>query len=352
MCLGIPGKVIEIRDDAGLPMGKVDFGGVRKEACLAYIPEIQLGDYVIVHVGFAISRVDEEEALKTLEILATMGDLVSQELATMGPGMERADRGLGRRNARVRGVRRAGRSLCRARRSPPVASVKYLDEYRDPVLAKKLVAEIHRVTTRPWTLMEVCGGQTHTIVKQGIDEALPEGVRMIHGPGCPVCVTPLEQVDKALAIAARPDVIFTSYGDMLRVPGSSTDLLALKARGADVRIVYSPLDALKIALANPGPPGRLLRGRLRDDRTGERDGCRRGRPARHRQLQRARLTRPGPAGDDGAPRLAEEPGPGVPRRRPRVRRHGLDRVRADRREVPACRSSSPASSRSTSSRGS
>ncbi len=129
--------------------------------------------------------------------------------------------------------------------------MKYLDEYRDPVLAKQLIAEIHRITTRPWTLMEVCGGQTHTIVKQGIDEALPDGVRMIHGPGCPVCVTPLEQVDKALAIAARPDVIFTSYGDMLRVPGSTTDLLALKARGADVRIVYSPLDALKIALANP-----------------------------------------------------------------------------------------------------
>ncbi len=129
--------------------------------------------------------------------------------------------------------------------------MKYLDEYRDPVLARKLLAEIHRITTRPWTLMEVCGGQTHTIVKQGIDEALPEGVRMIHGPGCPVCVTPLEQVDKALAIAARPDVIFTSYGDMLRVPGSATDLLALKARGADVRIVYSPLDALRIALANP-----------------------------------------------------------------------------------------------------
>jgi hydrogenase expression/formation protein HypD len=129
--------------------------------------------------------------------------------------------------------------------------MKYLDEYRDPVLAKKLIAELHRVTTRPWTIMEVCGGQTHTIVKQGIDEALPAGVRMIHGPGCPVCVTPLEQVDKALAIAARPDVIFTSYGDMLRVPGSTTDLLALKARGADVRIVYSPLDALRVAIANP-----------------------------------------------------------------------------------------------------
>ena len=129
--------------------------------------------------------------------------------------------------------------------------MKYLDEYRDPVLAQKLMAEIHRVTTRPWTLMEVCGGQTHTIVKQGIDEALPAGVRMIHGPGCPVCVTPLEQIDKALAIAARPDVIFTSYGDMLRVPGSTTDLLALKARGADVRIVYSPLDALRIAREHP-----------------------------------------------------------------------------------------------------
>jgi hydrogenase expression/formation protein HypD len=129
--------------------------------------------------------------------------------------------------------------------------VKYLDEYRDPVLARKLMAEIHRVATRPWTLMEVCGGQTHTIVKQGIDEMLPVGVRMIHGPGCPVCVTPLEQIDKALAIAARPNVIFTSYGDMLRVPGSATDLLALKARGADVRIVYSPLDSIRIATANP-----------------------------------------------------------------------------------------------------
>jgi hydrogenase expression/formation protein HypD len=129
--------------------------------------------------------------------------------------------------------------------------MKYLDEYRDADLARKLVDEIHRITTRPWALMEVCGGQTHTLVKQGIDEALPAGVRMIHGPGCPVCVTPLEQIDKALLIAARPEVIFTSYGDMLRVPGSTTDLLSLKARGADVRTVYSPLDAVRIATANP-----------------------------------------------------------------------------------------------------
>ncbi|MDF5755234.1 hydrogenase formation protein HypD [Spongiactinospora sp. TRM90649] len=129
--------------------------------------------------------------------------------------------------------------------------MRYLDEYRDPSLARALLKEIHALTSRSWTIMEVCGGQTHTIVRQGIDELLPDGVRMIHGPGCPVCVTPLETIDQALAIAARPEVIFTSFGDMLRVPGSDTDLLALKARGADVRVVYSPLDAVRLARRYP-----------------------------------------------------------------------------------------------------
>jgi hydrogenase expression/formation protein HypD len=129
--------------------------------------------------------------------------------------------------------------------------MKYLDEYRDPVLARRLMAEIHRTATRPWTLMEVCGGQTHTIVKQGIDEMLPEGVQMIHGPGCPVCVTPLEVVDRAVEIAGRPGVIFTSYGDMLRVPGTHGDLLGVKARGGDVRVVYTPLDAVRLAAEQP-----------------------------------------------------------------------------------------------------
>lgn len=129
--------------------------------------------------------------------------------------------------------------------------MKYLNEYRDPALAKALLAEIRATATRPWTLMEVCGGQTHTIVRQGIDELLEGKVEMIHGPGCPVCVTPLEQIDKALAIAARPDVIFTSFGDMLRVPGSDCDLLQVRARGAAVKIVYSPLDALELALRHP-----------------------------------------------------------------------------------------------------
>lgn len=129
--------------------------------------------------------------------------------------------------------------------------MKYLDEYRDGALAHKLAGEIHRVTTRPWTIMEVCGGQTHAIVKFGIDELLPKQITLIHGPGCPVCVTPLEVIDQALEIAARPGVIFTSFGDMLRVPGSATDLLAAKAKGADVRIVYSPLDAVRLAEENP-----------------------------------------------------------------------------------------------------
>jgi hydrogenase expression/formation protein HypD len=129
--------------------------------------------------------------------------------------------------------------------------MKFLDEYRDAELAQKLAREIRRLTTKPWTIMEVCGGQTHAIVKFGIDELLPKEIELIHGPGCPVCVTPLEVIDKALEIAARPGVIFTSFGDMLRVPGSTTDLLSVKARGGDVRIVYSPLDAVKLAEQNP-----------------------------------------------------------------------------------------------------
>jgi hydrogenase expression/formation protein HypD len=129
--------------------------------------------------------------------------------------------------------------------------MKYLAEYRDPKLARALVERIRRTATRRWTLMEVCGGQTHTIVKQGINDVLSEQVEMIHGPGCPVCVTPLEQIDRALHLASRPDVIFTSFGDMLRVPGSASDLLQVKARGGDVRAVYSPMDALELARRSP-----------------------------------------------------------------------------------------------------
>ncbi len=129
--------------------------------------------------------------------------------------------------------------------------MKYIDEFRDPELARKTLTEIKRVTTQPWVVMEICGGQTHAIKRFGIDQLLPGEIELVHGPGCPVCVTPLEQIDKALAIAAMPNVIFTSYGDMLRVPGSGKDLYSVRAEGGDVRVVYSPLDALKIANDNP-----------------------------------------------------------------------------------------------------
>jgi hydrogenase expression/formation protein HypD len=129
--------------------------------------------------------------------------------------------------------------------------MKYIDEYRDERIARGLVAELARRVTRPWVLMEICGGQTHTIMRYGIDELIPPQITLVHGPGCPVCVTALETIDKAIQIASRPEVTFVSYGDMLRVPGSHSDLFRVKAAGGDVRVVYSPMEALKIARTHP-----------------------------------------------------------------------------------------------------
>lgn len=129
--------------------------------------------------------------------------------------------------------------------------MRFTEEFRDASMVKAVLDEIHRTATQPWVLMEICGGQTHAIMRYGLDQLLPSAVELVHGPGCPVCVTPLELIDKALAIAARPDVIFTSFGDMLRVPGSQADLFSIRARGGQVRVVYSPLDAVRIAQENP-----------------------------------------------------------------------------------------------------
>ncbi len=129
--------------------------------------------------------------------------------------------------------------------------MKYMQEYRDANLVQNVIAEIQRTITRPWVIMEICGGQTHAIMRYGLDQLLPPEVELVHGPGCPVCVTSLELIDKGLAIASQPDVIFTSYGDMLRVPGSGRDLFSIRAAGGDVRVVYSPLDAVRIAQQNP-----------------------------------------------------------------------------------------------------
>ena len=137
--------------------------------------------------------------------------------------------------------------------------MKYLDEFNDPVVARQLFAEIERITTRPWAIMEVCGGQTHSIIRNGIDQLLPDDIELIHGPGCPVCVTPVGMIDKALDIASQPGVIFCSFGDMLRVPGTSRDLFQVRSEGGDVRVVYSPLDAVKLAEdRRTGPTARYL----------------------------------------------------------------------------------------------
>lgn len=130
--------------------------------------------------------------------------------------------------------------------------MKYLDEYRDPARVKSLLREIESLVSGHWVVMEICGGQTHALLHHGLDALLPSQIELVHGPGCPVCVTPLEQIDRAIAIASCPNVIFTSYGDMLRVPGSSKDLFAVRAQGGDVRVVYSPLEAVQITAANPG----------------------------------------------------------------------------------------------------
>ncbi len=132
--------------------------------------------------------------------------------------------------------------------------MKYIDEYRDADLALALVERVRRRVRRPWVMMEICGGQTHTLMRYGIDELLPREIELVHGPGCPVCVTPLETVDKAIRLASMPEVIFVSYGDMLRVPGSASDLFRAKAAGGDVRIAYSPTDALRLARQNPSRP--------------------------------------------------------------------------------------------------
>jgi len=130
-------------------------------------------------------------------------------------------------------------------------NLKYIDEFRDPEMVKKILAEIDNVLTQKWVIMEICGGQTHSIMRSGLHELLPSEIELVHGPGCPVCVTPLEMIDQALAIAKQPDVIFTSFGDMLRVPGSQKNLLQARSQGADVRMVYSPLEALRTARENP-----------------------------------------------------------------------------------------------------
>ncbi len=215
MCLGVPGKIIQFIDQPGLRMAMVDFGGVTRQVCIESLPEIQIGDYTIVHAGYALSILSEEEAQETLSILREMGEL-------------------------------------------RIIVENLTSRFRDPALVKTLLQNIRKIITHPWVIMEICGGQTHAIMHYGLHQLLPPEIELVHGPGCPVCVTSLELIDKAIAISALPDVIFTSYGDMLRVPGSQADLFSNRAQGANIQVVYSPLDAVKIAQQNPDKANRLF----------------------------------------------------------------------------------------------
>ena len=229
MCLAVPGRVVRLEERDGTPMAEVDFGGVRKDVCLQYIPDAAVGEYVIVHVGFAIQRLDEASALETLRQLREARASSRRSSATASPPR-------GAASSRGEGTQ----------------TMKYLDEFSDPDLARQLLDQIHAATTRPWAIMEVCGGQTHSIIRHGIDQLLPDEIEMIHGPGCPVCVTPLEIIDKALAIAARPGRHLLLVRRHAAGAGQqSMDLFRIKSAGGDVRVVYSPLDALNLARENP-----------------------------------------------------------------------------------------------------
>ena len=212
--------------------------------------------------------------------------------------------------------------------------MKFVDEYRDAGAARRYADSIARQVTRPWTIMEICGGQTHTIVKYGVDALLPATLTLVHGPGCPVCVTPIEFIDKAVEIASRPDVVFCSFGDMLRVPGTTHDLLTVKAGGGDVRIVYSPLDTLRIAKEHPAKQVVFFA-----------VGFETTAPANAMaaiQARREGLTNFSmlvshvlvPPAMEAILLLPSEPRPGIPGGRPRLCRDGLHRIRAHRRQVP------------------
>ena len=204
--------------------------------------------------------------------------------------------------------------------------MKYVDEYRDPQIALAIGRRIREKVTRPWVLMEVCGGQTHTLMRYGIDELLPPEVELVHGPGCPVCVTPLEMVDRAIRIASSPDVIFVSYGDMLRVPGSETDLFQAKANGADVRIAYSPLDALNIARTNPTKKVVFFGVGFETTAPANAMAVWQARARGAHQFLHAGFARPGTTGHAADPWIAREPGAGLHRSRPCLHGDGVQRI--------------------------
>ena len=296
-------------------MAEVDFGGVRKEVCLDYIPDVAVGEYV-----------DRARRVRDPATRRGVGAGDARQL--------RAARRSSRRSSATRGGRAAERGRGAPGRPAPTTrqhggdrrtaddAMKYLDEFSDPDLARRLLDQIHAATTRPWAIMEVCGGQTHSIIRHGIDQLLPDGIEMIHGPGCPVCVTPAgdhRQGARDRGAAGRDLLLVRRHAagagqqqgpvpDQERRRRRPRRLLAARRAQAGPR--------------EPGPPGGVLRDRLRDHRAGQRDDRLPGQAARHRELLAAGLARAGAAGDRRDHGVADLPGPGVPRRRARVQRDG------------------------------
>ena len=321
-------------------MGKANFGGIVKQVCLEYTPEVEMGDYVLVHVGFALSKVDEAEAARTYQALERMQQLTSWTFR-----------------------------MCRrwpATSDPISANGKHPPDRNDRTNEPSL-PESHeisrRISRRSAGQKNRRGNSPHRDEAVGADGSLrrpdsldrevrhrsaclPNEVELVHGPGCPVCVTSLEMIDKALAIARRPDVIFCSFGDMLRVPGSKDDLLILKSRGADVRVVYSPIDCLKIARANPDKKVVFFAIGFETTAPANAMAVWQARRARDQEFFHARFACPRAAGDCLHSAIAAQSGAGISRTGPCLHRDGLSRIRADRGAFPGADRHHRVSSRS------
>ncbi len=241
MCLAIPGQVVQLFPDQP-NAALIEVVGVRRRVDLGLLQDDmpRQGDWVLIHVGFAMSKISEEDALEQMRIFEPWAKVKPQcrkfkamvwQMPRTESRLEASDRDVAARGSRM----------------------KFVDEFREPELITKTSEEIRRLAdpNRHYRIMEVCGGHTHAIYRFGLKDLLPANIELIHGPGCPVCVLPMGRIDDGLAIAQDPNVIFTAFGDMMRVPGTQGSPLEHKARGMDVRIVYSPADALKLAQANP-----------------------------------------------------------------------------------------------------
>ena len=310
MCLAIPGQIVEFHA-AGTDLATVDVSGVRRRVNIGLLEgqEVAVGDWVLIHVGFAMNKIGEAQAREQMRMLALLGE---DEVAL----------------EEFNGILDRSGISTEDRETP----MKYVDEFRDPHLITKAADEIRRLAEpgRHYRLMEVCGGHTHAIYRFGLKDLLPPNIELVHGPGCPVCVLPMGRIDDGLAMAEDPRVILTAFGDMMRVPGTRGSLLEYKARGCDVRIVYSPLDALRLAQTNPDRHVVFFAIGFETTAPSTALTLRRAKALGVRQLQRLLESRDDHSGDPRDPRFARHADRRVHRSRARLDGHRLPALRVDR----------------------